>query len=42
MIYFDANDNMYTTDEVKDINSTKLTKMVVRIPEQERKRMLEE
>lgn len=33
---------MYTTDEVKDINSTKLTKMVVRLPEQERKRMVEE
>ena len=41
-IYFDSNDNMYTQDEIKNVTNTKFTKMVVRVPEQERKRMLEE
>jgi hypothetical protein len=34
---------MYTQDEIKNIKpNAKLTKMVVRVPEQERKRFLEE
>ena len=32
---------MYTQDEIKDVKS-RLTKMVVRVPEQERKRLHEE
>jgi hypothetical protein len=41
VIYFDCNDNMYTEDEIKDVKPQQLTKMVVRVPEAERKRVNE-
>lgn len=40
-IYFDSNDVMYTQEEIKDVKQ-RLTKMVVRVPEQERKRLVDE
>ena len=41
-IYFDSNDTMYTEDEVKSRKfKGDLTKMVVRVPDSERKRFLE-
>jgi len=41
VIYFDCNDNMYTEDEIKNLKPQQLTKMVVRVPEVERKRVNE-
>ena len=41
-IYFDSNDNMYTEEEVLSGNVKKkraLTKMKVKVPEQDRKRL---
>lgn len=40
-IYFDTNDTMYTEEEVKGRRIAGLTKMVVRVPEAERKRYQE-
>ena len=41
VIYFDSNDIMYSEEEVKSkgMDTNKLTKMVVRIAENERKRL---
>ena len=37
VIYFDRNDNMYTADEIENLQKEqKLTRMVVRVSEQER------
>lgn len=42
-IYFDANDNMYTETEIQSKEvKTKLTPMVVKLPDQERLRLLQE
>ena len=44
-IYFDGNDNMYTEEEVRSGTVNKkqrnLTKMKVRVPEQDRKKLSE-